>query len=209
MALSMIVLTKPTMSTPLPPLHCPNCGTVALPRLRPGTGPHPARADCSKCGRFLKWLPKRLAQPIDKAQETKRHQPRGPAWDHRASGVEVINDARGVPCASFTLEVQEPGRDGQASSTLMPCTVWGAKAESAIELEAGQLVCVEGKLRKRQRGETGKLVVSGWEVTMVGVPSSASELPERGIWEWHRSDVGQTLENVGSSLLCPCPLSVH
>jgi single-stranded DNA-binding protein len=94
------------------------------------------------------------------------------------SGVEVTNDARGVPCASFTLEVQEQGRDGQASSTLMPCTVWGAKAEGAIELEAGQLVGVEGKLRKRQRGETGELVVSGWEVTPVGAPSSASELPE-------------------------------
>jgi single-stranded DNA-binding protein len=60
----------------------------------------------------------------------------------------------------------------------MPCTVWGAKAEGAIELEAGQLVGVEGKLRKRQRGETGELVVSGWEVTPVGAPSSASELPE-------------------------------
>jgi hypothetical protein len=86
------------------------------------------------------------------------------------SGVEVTNDVSGVPCASFILEVQEQGRDGQASSKLIPCKVWGEKAESAVELEAGQLVCLEGKLKKRQRGETGELVVSGFEVTTVGLP---------------------------------------
>jgi hypothetical protein len=94
------------------------------------------------------------------------------------SGVEVTNDASGVPCASFTLEVQESGRDGQASSNLMPCKVWGVKAESAIELEAGQLVCVEGKLKKHQKGEQWEMVVSGFEVTPVLAPLSAPELAE-------------------------------
>jgi len=87
------------------------------------------------------------------------------------SGVEVTNDACGVPCASFTLEVQESGRDGQAHSKLMPCKVWGAKAESAIELEAGQLVCVEGKLKKHQKGEQWELIASGFEMTPVLVPT--------------------------------------
>jgi primosomal replication protein N len=158
------------MSTPLPPLPCPNCGTVALPRLRPGTGPHPARADCSKCGRFLKWLPKRLTQPPAKAKETERRRDVPRVVLHGTigpSGVEVTNDASGVPCASFTLEVQEQGRDGQASSKLIPCKVWGAKAESAIELEAGQLVCVEGKLKKHQKGEQWEMVVSGFALTSV------------------------------------------
>jgi hypothetical protein len=53
----------------------------------------------------------------------------------------------------------------------MPCQVWGEKAESAVELEAGQLVRVEGKLKKRQKGEQVELVVAGFEVTPVGAPT--------------------------------------
>lgn len=43
---------------PLVPLACPKCGTVALPTVQPGAGPHHARAACPHCGAFLRWLPK-------------------------------------------------------------------------------------------------------------------------------------------------------
>jgi Single-strand binding protein family len=87
------------------------------------------------------------------------------------SGVEVENNASGVPCASFALEVQEQGQDGQAHSKLMPCKVWGEKAESAIELEPGQVVRIEGNMRKGQKGKQWDLVVSGFEVTPVAPTS--------------------------------------
>src|SRR5882762_6892590 len=51
--------------TKLPPLCCPACETVALPRLGPGTGPHVVKASCSRCGKFLKWLPRALV-PLEK-----------------------------------------------------------------------------------------------------------------------------------------------
>jgi hypothetical protein len=165
---------------PLPPLPCPSCGTIAPPRLERGTGPHSAKAVCVHCNRFIKWLPRRLTQPPAKAKETERRRDVNRVVLHGTigpSGVEVSNDASGAPCASFTLEVQESGQDGQASSKLIPCKLFGAKAESAVELEAGQLVRVEGKLKKRQKGDQWELIGSGFEVTPVLAPTSASELP--------------------------------
>ena len=48
------------MTLPLPVLPCRTCGHVDVPRLRPGSGPHAAGAECQACGAFLKWLPRRL-----------------------------------------------------------------------------------------------------------------------------------------------------
>src|ERR1043165_1556772 len=39
-------------------LPCFTCGVVAIPKLEPGSGPHAAKACCSGCGRFLKWIAK-------------------------------------------------------------------------------------------------------------------------------------------------------
>ena len=47
----------------------------------------------------------------------------------------------------------KPGQDGRAFTTLVPCEVWGRRAEAASELDAGQLVLFEGKLAKRKKGE--------------------------------------------------------
>jgi single-stranded DNA-binding protein len=76
----------------------------------------------------------------------------------------------GAPCASFALAVSELGQDGREHTTLIPCEVWGKKAEAAGELEAGQLVLFEGKLAKRKKGEQWELVVSGFEVTPIVAP---------------------------------------
>ena len=87
-------------------------------------------------------------------------------------GVEVRYAASGTPCASLTLALSEHGQDGKTYTTLIPCEVWGKHAEAASELEAGQLVLFEGKLRKRQKGEQWELLVSGFEVTPVLVPAT-------------------------------------
>jgi single-stranded DNA-binding protein len=80
-------------------------------------------------------------------------------------GVEVRYATSGAPCASFTLVVTELGQDGKDHPVFIPCECWGKKAETASELDAGQLVLFEGKLRKRQKGEgQWELLVSGFEV---------------------------------------------
>jgi single-stranded DNA-binding protein len=83
-------------------------------------------------------------------------------------GVEVRYSNSGTPCASFTLAVSELGQDGREHTTLIPCEIWGKKAEMAGDVDAGTLVCFEGKLRRRQKGDqTWELCVSGYELTPI------------------------------------------
>ena len=49
---------------------------------------------------------------------------------------------------------------------------WGKKAEAAGELEPGQVIVFEGRLRKRQKGEGWEMIVSGYEATVVTLPAT-------------------------------------
>jgi len=88
-------------------------------------------------------------------------------------GVEVRYAPSGTPYASFLLVVTEQGQDGKDHATLIPCEVWGRKAEAAGDCDAAQLVLFEGKLKKRQKGEQLELIVSGFEVTPITAPVPA------------------------------------
>ena len=35
---------------------CKACGSVGVPTLSPGTGPHTVKATCGHCGAFIRWL---------------------------------------------------------------------------------------------------------------------------------------------------------
>jgi len=84
------------------------------------------------------------------------------------SGVEVRYGASGNPSASFLMVLQETGTDGVTHPLLVPCTIWGKKAETAAELEAGQLALFQGKLWKRKKGEgIYELAVGGFDVMAV------------------------------------------
>ena len=37
-------------------LACPRCGTIDVPLLRPGAGPHALRALCGHCHAFVQWI---------------------------------------------------------------------------------------------------------------------------------------------------------
>jgi primosomal replication protein N len=162
------------MMNNLPPMLCAACGTIAVPRLGAGVGPHVAKAVCTHCGRLLKWLPKVLVQRFSDVKEATM-----PGGVNRVVlletigkyGVDVHYAPSGSPCASFLLVVSEQGQDGKAYPTLIPCECWGKKAEAASELEAGALVLFEGKLAKRKKGEGWELVVSGFEVQPVLAPA--------------------------------------
>ena len=144
-------------------LSCPHCGLVEAPRLTEGTGPHTAKACCSGCGKFLRWVPKQLLQPKETRMVASMNRVTLLGKIH-SYGMEVRYNPTGTPCTSFTLIVSEAGQDGKTHDVYVPCECWGKKAEAASELDAGQLVLFEGKLRKRQKGEQWELIVSGFEV---------------------------------------------
>jgi single-stranded DNA-binding protein len=88
-------------------------------------------------------------------------------------GVALRYHPSGTACASFMLVITEEGQEGKWYSTLVPCEVWGKKAEAASELEPGTLVLFEGKLKRQKKGEQWELVVSGFEVTAITAPVPA------------------------------------
>jgi primosomal replication protein N len=85
-------------------------------------------------------------------------------------GIDMRYAISGAPCASFTLVLIEQGQDGKEHLTLVPCEVWGKKAEGVSELEPGALVLFEGKLSRRRKGEAWELLVSGFDVTPITAP---------------------------------------
>ena len=83
-------------------------------------------------------------------------------------GVDVRYAQNGSPCASFVMVLTEVAQDGKEYTTLVPCEIWGKRAEAAGEVEAGQVVVFEGKLRKRQKADQlWELVATGFELTPI------------------------------------------
>lgn len=83
------------------------------------------------------------------------------------SGVEMRFTDRGTAHATFTLVLTELGQDGREHATWITCECWGKGAEKAGELEPGQCVLFEGKLRRTRRGEQWDTTISGFEVNPV------------------------------------------
>lgn len=76
---------------------------------------------------------------------------------------------QGADCARFVLTVPECGRDGKIYTARIPVEIWGKYAQDVTTLTVGQLVLVDGKLRKRKRpDDEWELLVSGFEAVPVG-----------------------------------------
>jgi single-stranded DNA-binding protein len=83
---------------------------------------------------------------------------------------------QGADCASFLLAVPECGKDGKTYTTRIPIEIWGKHAHEATTLAAGQLVLVEGRLKKRKRpDEEWELIVSAFAATPVLLAVSGSD----------------------------------
>ena len=108
------------MRTPI--LPCQRCGVVDIPRVEPGTGPHVAKALCTHCHTFIKWLPKMKETPMHAS--INRVTLMGQISKY---GMEVRYNASGTPCASFTIIVNEMGQDGKEHATYVPCECWGKR----------------------------------------------------------------------------------
>jgi hypothetical protein len=152
------------MTARLPALVCPACGVEDRPRIGPGAGPHGSRAECAHCGRFIQWLRKERAMQacINKTILL---------GAVARAGVEVAFLTSGNAKASFTLVLSESGPDGREFTTLVPVEVVGRRAEATGELEAGDLVVIEGKIGKRKRGESWELIVTAFDAQPLRAPA--------------------------------------
>jgi single-stranded DNA-binding protein len=78
----------------------------------------------------------------------------------------------GAMVAQFLLGCDETGTDGRTYTSWFLCEAYGRAREQAEHLEAGELVCLEGKLKRKKRvsksGETSyETVVMAWTLTPV------------------------------------------
>ena len=149
------------------PLVCQRCQIAQRPGIHPGTGPHAAKAVCPTCGLFIKWLPKAKGPSMASVNRVVLVG----AITERGVEVSFVGDG-GTAKASFAIQVTE-SREGRDYKTLVPCNVWGKNAEAAGEIEAGQMVVLEGKLRSEKKADqTWQMVVSGFELLpLTGKPS--------------------------------------
>ena len=149
---------------------CQHCGVMDTPRVAPGSGPHGSKAVCAHCGAFIKWLPKtkeeRMQASVNRVILL---------GEISKEGVEMRYNDRGTARASFMLVLSEVGNDGKTYQNWFPCEVWGKSAEKAGELESGDTVLFEGKLRRQKRGETWETVASGLDVTPLRPPKTTPQ----------------------------------
>jgi len=83
-------------------------------------------------------------------------------------------------CASFVLAIPESGKDGKVYVLRLPIEIWGSQAQNATALSAGQLVLVEGRLRRRKRSdEEWEVIVSSFRAVPVG-PAVTGVDPRQG-----------------------------
>ena len=57
---------------------------------------------------------------------------------------------------------------------MVPVEVWGKCAESVSALQAGQLVVVQGKLKRAKKNDTWETGVTGFDATPVSVAPHTS-----------------------------------
>ena len=155
----------------LPVMPFATCGVVDVPLVGPGAGQHAARALCSGCHRFLKWIPRALIEGRPAMSSVNKAIVTGTISKY---GVTVKFATIGTPVASFALVLTKQDREGKVHTLYQDCEVVGRKAEAASAFEAGALCLFEGELSKRKRGgETWETVIVGFElVPLVPLPPS-------------------------------------
>ena len=138
-----------TVKPRIPPLLCPHCGLIDVPLLGPGAGKHVARALCSGCGRYLKWLPKAL---LGLAKEEPRMDCLNlclcSGYLERDPSVRYRED--GTAHCTCTLRVEEV-REGTCYKTYVLAEAYGKTGEALAELHGGAVVLVQGKLFWRKQ----------------------------------------------------------
>jgi hypothetical protein len=105
----------PHVHTHKNPQPCPRCGTIDIPAIGPGNGPHPFRASCRHCGAHIQWvsalpLAEREARRQRFRREVMAQKPPSPAQLHL---LQALGDAGPAPAnmaeASERIETLKRG----------------------------------------------------------------------------------------------------
>jgi single-stranded DNA-binding protein len=89
------------------------------------------------------------------------------------AGPKIAWNASGSPCCTFTVCLEEVGKDNAVFKLFVPIEIWSKHAEWCAEhLSAGDHVLIDGRLKWRatldQQGrKEGRLIVMAWQVTLV------------------------------------------
>jgi Single-strand binding protein family len=160
--------------TALPLLTCPSCGVMAPPRVEDGPRPGKRRkAVCARCGHYLKWLPKPPAREESRRMESLNSVSLVGILER--DPVTKFEGDRGIQVTTFTLRLDEPGKGakaGQVFRVYIPVECYTTTAERAADLNAGDLVGLEGKLVWRRATDPngqkpGSLVVFARQVSLL------------------------------------------
>jgi single-strand DNA-binding protein len=99
--------------------------------------------------------------------------------------LKLTYSAEGSPQCSFTMRLDEAGKDGQVFKLFIPVEVFSTHAEwVAAHVNAGDLILIDGNLRWQswvdKKGEKqDKLAVMAWQISLLAVAmptaSSANE----------------------------------
>lgn len=150
-------------------LPCYRCGTIAPPTISPGIGPHGARADCSHCGGFIKWLPKPkkgIGMDVNEVilLGTLARDPE----DRQTDGAKAYV-AAALCC--------EEGTDERTYKTYIPVQAFGKAAAVLRDLKAETPCLIRGKLTWRSwqvdGQKQGRLEVLAWSITPAPMAVSA------------------------------------
>jgi single stranded DNA-binding protein len=96
------------------------------------------------------------------------------------AGPKLTYSPEGTPQCSFTLLLEEAGRDGHVYKLFLPVEVFSTHGEWAAEhLNAGDLILVDGKLKWKtwvdKKGEKqGRLAVMAWQVSLMSTPAAST-----------------------------------
>jgi hypothetical protein len=105
----------------IPPLSeamCPRCGCLGTPTVTAGVGPHYAKENCSRCGKFLRWLSRFTHEErIHRREQFRREAMRGkPPSEAQIAYLSALSDLGPAPMnmdeASSRIDQLRRGKGG-------------------------------------------------------------------------------------------------
>src|SRR6266545_6198005 len=93
------------------------------------------------------------------------------------AGPKISWTGHGTAQTSFTLQIDEPGRDGKVFKLFVPVVVYNKAEQVAETINAGDLLAIDGKIGwtsrvdKKTGERSGKLTVVAWSVQVERAPT--------------------------------------
>jgi single-stranded DNA-binding protein len=90
-------------------------------------------------------------------------------------GFVMKQTANGAAVASGSITISEPNKNGQVFESFFLVEVFGQRAETAVVLQPGQPILIDGKLGKRKvKDGSYEVIVSCYAVQALGTVQAAA-----------------------------------